>query len=199
MDDIRKELAQLRAEVRALRDREAIADVLRRYARGLDRHDVELEATAFWPDAQVNYGFYSGQRDDFIEWGNATHALSLAGHEHHLTTQTIDIDGDEAHVESYVLFFLRAKDDGSTFVGGARYLDRMERRGGEWRIAVREFLPEIAIKANSVFVGEFEDGMRPRSGDRSWDRTDLSYRRPLSRRDAPPAGQDNTEMSIFKD
>ena len=197
MDEIRQELARLGAELQRLRDREAIGDVMRRYVRGLDRHDVELESSAFWPDAQVNYGFYSGERDDFVAWGNETHSANLDGHEHHLTTQTIEIDGDQAHVESYVIFLLRGKGDGSTFVGGARYIDRMERRGGEWRIAVREFLPEIAIKANSVFCGEYEEAMKPRGGERRWDREDLSYRRPLLRRDAPSGGQDQTRIALF--
>jgi hypothetical protein len=50
-----------------LRDRLDIYDCLVRYARGLDRHDAELIASAFWPDAQANYGaLFSGPRDDFV-------------------------------------------------------------------------------------------------------------------------------------
>ena len=188
------ELAELRAEVRTLRDQAEIRDVLRRYARGLDRHDVELEASAFWPDAQVNYGFYSGLRDDFVAWGNDTHEANYVRHEHHITNQSVEIEGDVAHVESYVIYLLRGKDETSTHIGGARYIDRMERRGGDWRIAVREFLPDIMIQANSIYAGEFARLMSPPSGEGTWDRSDLSYVRPLPRREGPPTGQGITEM-----
>ncbi len=192
-DDAR--LAALEAEVRRLSDqlrglseRDAIADVLRRYIRGLDRHDAELESSAFWPDAQVNYGYYSGLRDDFVQWGNDGHEQRYAGHEHHITNQIIDIDGDVAHVESYVIYLLRFKDETATHIGGARYIDRMERRDGQWRISVREFLPDIMMEAKSIFAGEFAEAMLPRSGPGRWDRSDLSYRRPLKPRSSADTG-----------
>ena len=191
---LRQQVANLAAQVRALNDQAAIRDVLRRYARGLDRHDVELETSAFWPEGQVNYGFYSGQRDDFVEWGNDTHQANYVRHEHHITTQTIDIDRDVAHVESYVIFFLRSRDEASTHIGGARYIDRMERRGGEWRISVREFLPDIMIAANSIYAGDFARLMSPPSGEGTWDRNDLSYLRPLEPRPGPSTGQGVTKM-----
>lgn len=183
-DDIRAELAALRAEVQRLSELQAIRDVLRRYVRGLDRHDVELEKSAFWPDAQVSYGYFSGPRDAFVEWGNEGHEKMTARHEHHITNQTVDIDGDIAHVESYVIFFLREKSEEHTLIGGARYIDKMERRDSEWRISVREFLPDIMIRANSIFAGAFANAQCPPSGEGTWDENDLSYRRPLERRPA---------------
>lgn len=186
---LQAQVAALTAKVQTLDDETAIREVLRRYARGLDRHDVALESSAFWPDAQVNYGFFSGSRDAFIEWGNATHAANYARHEHHITNQTVDIHGDEAEVESYVIFFLRGKDEQSTYIGGARYIDSMQRRRGQWRIAVREFLPDIMIQANSVFAGKFAELMCPPTGCGTWDRSDLSYVPALTRRPGPPTGQ----------
>ena len=41
--------------------------------------------------------------------------------------------GDTAHAESYVLMVLRHKDGAMVTVAGGRYIDRLERRGGEWR------------------------------------------------------------------
>src|SRR5690606_10545106 len=125
----------------------AIRALATRYARGADRHDEDLLAAVFWPDAQVNYGRYSGLRDPFIEWANANHARSFAIHEHHVTNQTLEITGDTAHLESYVIYFLRSLDDAFTLIGGGRYIDRVERREGAWRIAVREYLPDIKIRA----------------------------------------------------
>ena len=191
---LKQQIAALSTQVQALSDDSSIRNVLRRYARGLDRHDVALESSAFWPDAQVNYGFYSGQRDQFVKWGNEGHSQNYVRHEHHITTQTIDIDGDTAHVESYVIYFLRVKNEKTTHIGGARYIDKMERRDFEWRIILREFLPDIMIEANSVFAGEFARLMSPPSGEGTWDRNDLSYARPLMKRQGPPSGQHVTKV-----
>jgi ketosteroid isomerase-like protein len=157
-------------------DRLQISDCLVRYLRGLDRHDAELIASAFWPDAQVNYGvLFSGPRDDFVDWANELESQN-AYHQHHVTTQTVDLDGDVAHVESYVLYIVRTHDD-SERLGAGRYIDVFERRAGEWRIALREFLAEIGnTGVPSALVA------RPWTDRGTWDRTDLSYRRPLTRR-----------------
>jgi len=184
MTDLVQEIAELKRQVHILTEREKIREVLQRYARGLDRHDLELEQSAFWPNAEISYGTLSERRDAFIRWGNETHALYTARHEHHLTTQTIDLDldGEVAHVESYVIYLLREKDEKNTMVGGARYIDKLERRHGEWRIALREFLPDILFRANSIFAGEFALTRCPPSGEGRWDRSDLSYQRPLAPR-----------------
>jgi hypothetical protein len=56
-------------------------------------------------------------------------------------------------------------DDGNAAVGFGRYLDRFERRGGEWRIAFRQVLVDIARPG--LDPGEFAAGRR--------DRRDPSY------------------------
>lgn len=177
MTDIEKRLAHLL-------DLEDIRAVLRRYTRGLDRHDIAMIESAFWPDAQVNYlDTFSGDRDAFVAWGNAHHEAGYVVHQHHITNVNADIDGDEAHVESYVLYFLRTKEDRQN-VGSGRYIDRFERRDGEWRIALREFLPEMYLSAS---VGPRRPLPDP-PGLSRWDRDDISYRRPLPRRG--PVGTD---------
>lgn len=177
--ELRRQVDQLAAQLFALSEREAIRDVLRRYVRGLDRHDVELESSAFWPDAQVNYGRYSGQRDAFVIWGNEGHCAHFLRHEHHITNQTIDIEGDVAHVESYVIYLLHERDTEFTEIGGARYIDRMERRDGQWRILLREFLPDIRVRGVSAFDAAFVRQACPPGGAGTWDKSDLSYLRPL--------------------
>jgi len=42
-------------------------------------------------------------------------------------------------VESYLIAFWRSPaDDKASLIAGGRYIDRLDRRGDEWRIAVRE-------------------------------------------------------------
>jgi hypothetical protein len=171
-------MSDLNARMQKLLELEDIRGCLRRYTRGLDRHDSEMIASAFWGDCQVNYlDVFSGGRDEFVAWGNAHHEASYVTHQHHITNVNADVDGDVAHVESYVLYFLRGKDDRQN-VGSGRYIDRMERRDGEWRIMLREFLPEMHF---SVPVGARRVLNDP-PGQGRWSRDDISYRRPLPRR-----------------
>jgi hypothetical protein len=159
-----------------LLDRLDIYDCLVRYARGLDRHDAELIASAFWPDAQVNYGsLFSGPRDDFVTWANELEAQNEY-HAHHVSTQSVDLDRDVAHVETYVLYIVRTYDKVER-LGSGRYLDVLERRDGEWRISLREFLAEMGSAGSPSLIKDNPWNARGR-----WDREDLSYVRPLPRR-----------------
>lgn len=160
------------AAVRLLGDRRAIQDAIYRYCRGVDRHDDELTESVFFADGIDNHGTVVVYRHDFAAWGNRLHENVSTAHAHNLTTQLIDVKGDEAAAESYVLFVLKRKDGTTAHVGGARYLDRLERRGGLWRIALRRVVLEWRC-----------DVTQERAADRlstyptgTWDRQDPSYR-----------------------
>jgi hypothetical protein len=121
-------------------DREAIRDVMMRYARAIDRIDAELLRSVYWPEATDNHGNYNGPVDGFIDWvipglGRMDQTMHMLGNIH------IEIFGSQAAVESYFQAYHRmVRDDGSRFdaVIAGRYVDRMEKRAGEWRIARRE-------------------------------------------------------------
>ena len=49
-----------------LLDKQAITEVIARYSRTLDWLDDEGQATCYWPDAQIDYGFFSGTAADFL-------------------------------------------------------------------------------------------------------------------------------------
>lgn len=53
-----------------------------------------------------------------------------------------EIDGDKANAETYIQAIMRFKREGKLYdlVGCGRYLDKLERRQGEWRIAARVVL-----------------------------------------------------------
>ncbi|MCW2351675.1 MULTISPECIES: nuclear transport factor 2 family protein [Sphingobium] len=170
----------LQTRLERLLDMEDIREVLRRYTRGLDRHDDAVIASAFWPDAEINYlDDFSGPTDAFVDWGNQRHEERYVCHQHHITNVNIDLDGDRAHVSSYVIYMLRQKQDLQN-IGSGRYIDQFERRNGEWRIALREFLPEMGV---TVPTGPRRELASP-PGNGRWDRDDISYRRPLMRRDS---------------
>jgi hypothetical protein len=180
-------LADLDPQVRHLKDRRDIFDVSKRYTRGADRHDKELVASAFWPEATISFGTPMS-RDAYVEWEEGV-LSGYAAHQHHVTGQTLEIDGDTAHVESYLVYFLvprdrsadlagavtlgRAATSEKTRLGSGRYIERWERRNGEWRILVREYVEDLALLGDTVDLCTAGRCLG------AWDRTDLSYLRPL--------------------
>jgi hypothetical protein len=162
-------------ELRRLLDREAIRDAISRFARGLDRHDDELAASAYHEGALDHHGEFLGTPAELIPWANGLHAADWVTHHHHLTTQTIEIDGDVAHAETYCIGAFRRRDGDVVDIAGGRYIDRLERREGEWRIVAREALIEWAGAADAA-ASRFSFGL---SDAGRWDRGDPSYARPL--------------------
>ena len=178
-----EELADL--DVGALRrliDRQAIIDCVHRYARGVDRGDAELLGSAYHEDATEDHaGGYIGPVDGLLPFLEAAHA-PFPGYQRYVSNFTIEIDGDEAHSECYYLCVLRS-DGGTMMLSGGRYVDRLERRDGEWRIAARV----VVIEWGGAFDGGLPGGasVQPRR-----DRDDVSYQRPLTvdrEPTAPPA------------
>ena len=84
----------------------------------------------------------------------------------------VQIDGDLAHAQSHCLYGLRRKDGQTVALGAARYIDRLERRAGEWRIAHRRTLIE--------WRGELKSHMPEGYAQGAWDHSDPSYERPLA-------------------
>jgi hypothetical protein len=162
--------------VTTLEDDRQIRNVLYRYCRGVDRMDFELVRSCYWPGARDDHGAFKGTVDEFIDWI----ARLLPRNDvttHQLTNILIEgeVDG-RAFVETYGMA------DHQT-VGGPdahnsticfRYLDRFERREGEWRIADRFCTTEwVRVHAQStIFTPDerFERGRR--------DGSDRVYRRP---------------------
>jgi hypothetical protein len=174
------ELEQLQRDVQYLKDRFAVQDCVMRLARGVDRHDAELMASAFHPDAQVKHGnraeYVRGA--DYGTWSNAAHEGGrFALHSHHITNINVELDGDTAWAESYVItFFLAAGEENTALVAG-RYVDELERRAGEWRISKRRAFLDIAGDAPATYLGNPRG--KPIDPQEWWTRDEVSYQRPI--------------------
>lgn len=117
-----------------------ITDCLARYARGVDRGDADLLHSCYFDDSIEEHGSsFTGNARDYVS--GAMKRLAKAGvMAHYLCNAHIELDGDTAWVESYLLTFARfgtADAPVDTLTGG-RVVDRFERRAGEWRIAHRK-------------------------------------------------------------
>jgi hypothetical protein len=176
LDDVARDVAYLK-------DRQDILDVINRHARGCDRHDAELIDSTYWPDGTDEHGVSVNAGSDYGTWANEVHAASSSAHLHHVTTINCEVSGDIAHAESYVMVVLLAPNEKSVQVMTGRYLDRLERRNGMWRIAVRRSTVEASFAADaSILQNQFFLQQQYLRGTRQ--RDDLSYVRPLTM-DAP--------------
>lgn len=180
------DLRVLRRDVQYLLDRTGILDCIARHARGCDRHDADLISAAYHHDGMDEHGVAVNPGPDYAQWANRTHAETSIVHTHNITTHSCEIDGDTAHAESYVIVILIGRDGGSAQFITGRYLDRLERRDGQWRIAVRRSTVEGMFLADArVLQSKFFKEQGYLVGTR--DRHDLSYARPLTMESAAPA------------
>jgi hypothetical protein len=178
------ELAELREAVSELQTRQAIQDVYARYGRAIDRLDEELYRSAFWPEAEIKYGTLEPLTPN-EHWGELQgHEQVLVAWGHLLTNQAIEIENAMAHVETYVttLSVPRDRRDDALFLAG-RYVDRVDRRDAEWRIAVRQYVPHFAMRADTSnyddMIEMFFPGPPPPPLANPWSNADISYIRPL--------------------
>jgi ketosteroid isomerase-like protein len=141
----------IEARLKLIEDRQAIHDAIVRYCRGVDRSDPDMVAAAFHDDAMDNHfgvvlpfreaiGTLKAARTDGGSPKSKTTSM------HNLGNILIEVDGDIARCESYVTVVVRIPREGGTAVDwthAGRYVDRFERRDGEWRIAYRTVVYDL--------------------------------------------------------
>ena len=162
-------------ELQALLDKQAIYEVVCKFARGADRLDKALMLACFHPGALYHYAGYEGTFEGAMASG--TFLESLDGTMHAIANHLVELDGDRALSEAYVNSYhwgTPRDDPKKNFRSGTRYVDRFERRAGEWRIAERWMLRAFA--RSEALAGDLET---PNAENR-WppsprDRTDVIY------------------------
>jgi len=171
------------ARLQKLLDRQDILDCLNRFSRGMDRFDRELFLSAFHADAVIAAGPFVGDPVALYDWARKLHDHGQSATHHNLLNHTCDLDGDVAHTETYYLFVGRNRDD-SNWIAGGRYIDRLERRAGSWKIALRTnaiewsgMVPTLPIPFTDV--PDIHVNGTPARGSQ-----DPSYQRPLTNKRA---------------
>jgi hypothetical protein len=127
------------AETQALLDKQAIHEVLMRYCRGVDRLDEALIRSCYHQGAWDEHGPFQGDAWEFASYCVRELGAAFTITQHHIANELVELDGDRASCESYFTAYHRNEKDGQVklLVVGGRYLDRFERRSGEWKIARR--------------------------------------------------------------
>ena len=128
--------------------KDEIRDLMARYCRGVDRADWDAVRATYHTDAYDDHGDYKGGIDGFIEFaksrtGGATQVMHFLGEcliefakpdvavaeTYFFTAHTL---GPEAQRQ----YGASAKGDPVQLSHYGRYVDRVERRAGVWRIAI---------------------------------------------------------------
>jgi hypothetical protein len=145
-----------------------------RYCRGVDRTDTELLASTYHPGAVDDHGVFRGDAQVFAEQLGPLLEQAFDATHHFLGQSLIELAGDVAHAETYVIAVHRRGSGEKAVLEtfGARYLDRLTRRAGEWRIQERVVVNEWA-RVDDVkeppLAAQLAQGLRSRD--------DLAYRR----------------------
>lgn len=149
------------SDVDELLSRQKVYDVLTRYCRALDRCDIDLMRSVYWEDGFDDHGVFSGNAAEFAEFIISEIQNWFEVTMHAIMNVHMEIDGGVACTESYLFAYHKVRGDkakveeifGSRYLQqfdwsrveglphhfyyGGRYVDRLERRGDEWRIAKR--------------------------------------------------------------
>lgn len=144
--------------------REEIRNILVRYCIGVDQRNAEMIKSVYWPDAHDDHGVFCGPAYEFADL-NVEMARKHTLLTHHLVGNfCIEIEGENAQVDSYVIAYHRIRGDGESvrsvlgesyfseygkqnrnghdYLAGGRYRDHFQRRQGEWRILKRVALAD---------------------------------------------------------
>ncbi|MEJ1962276.1 MAG: nuclear transport factor 2 family protein [Gammaproteobacteria bacterium] len=185
--NLHTQLAALESDAKQVADDAGILQNELKYTRGLDRHEADLARDAFWPDAVITYGNVI-PANDIGTWANSVHS-KRAAHQHHVTGLTLDVAGNTAHEEGYILFTADVQRDtrfdtngvpspgrvlkgSKATLGTGRYVNRYELRDGQWKMVVHEYVHDLSVSFEPVDLCATTCMSR-------WDTSDLSYQRPL--------------------
>ena len=140
------------AKLQELLDKKACEEIVHRYGRTQDWLDTPGQDSCFWPDAEIDFGFFKGNGADWVETV-MVHEAEAERRWHLCTSVLIEVDGDKATGECYgIAVGSQRSEDGSLTdsMYGGRYLDEFERRDGEWRISKRTYILDWSKKFSNA-------------------------------------------------
>ena len=140
---------------------QSILDLGYQYARGVDRGDAAMIAAAFHEDAVIVSGVFNGLAHEFAQTISGIIDGASSRVMHTVTNHWVEINGDSAVGESYVLAYQGLLgDEPKDALTGGRYIDQYERRAGSWKIAHRTFVLDWVTSSpskNLLDTGMFQE------------------------------------------
>lgn len=127
------------SKLQAMLDKHEITELIYAYCNAADRHDHVKMRSLYHEDAKDDHGiFFKGLAMDFIDQLPEIQKPMEILH-HNVTTINIELDGDYAEGEVYIIAFHRFKTEegpADLLIGG-RYFDHYEKRNGVWKFSLR--------------------------------------------------------------
>ncbi len=145
-------------ELQSLHDRMAIQDVLVTYCRGIDRCDINLLKSVYWPDATDDHGSFNGNAHEFCD--HVIPALKTMHRTmHSITNMYVELEGHRAKAETYCVAYHSLDGEGGLqdMIVAGRYLDVLEKRMLKWKIAKRVYVMDW--NQNQPSTAEWEAGL----------------------------------------
>jgi SnoaL-like domain len=127
-----------------LLDEREIKNCVLRYCHGTDRLDWQTVAECYLPQATDDHGAFQGGPSEFAAW-LAEKAKYRGAKQHFVANQLVEIAGDDAVCESYYCCYIEfigdpefvSSGEAEAVIMGGRYVDRLSRSDGTWKIASR--------------------------------------------------------------
>ena len=155
------------ARLQRMLDHYEITQVLAEYCRGCDRVDPRHMAGVYIEDSWDDHGATQAPGPAFARIMTGRIARETDTLAHLLGQSVIHVDGDEAGAETYVIAVTRAtRADGRRLCNqlGGRYVDRLVRQDGQWKIkhrtAVRDWSISLNVEEDSYLLARLTEGQR---------------------------------------
>lgn len=148
--------------------KDAIRDLVLRYARGVDRKDVTLLRTLYAADSWDAHGHhYDGPAEGYFAFLERQLPHMHIG-AHHVCNHLISVEGERAEGEVYAIAWHLIPDDAGGLkhdIQSVRYIDSYIFEDGDWKFARRDVSFDMKIAFPADNAGPMPDAV-----------DDLSYR-----------------------
>lgn len=119
-----------------LLDKQALTELVYRYARAVDRKDLDRLGRLYHRDAHHDHGgLFAGTPQEFVDWLKAS--MGDVETQHLIANALFVVEGDRARGEIYTVNFHHMPGQASNYIAGGRYLDDYVRHEGRWLFARR--------------------------------------------------------------
>jgi hypothetical protein len=153
MDGLGKELA----------DKFACAELVQAWGVYRDQGKWKELRGTFTPEGHISVSWFRGPFEQFVERCRANFATGHGWSRHHLFPASIKLKGERATAETSVIIRVRQKFEGIDvdLTSCSRFLDRLERRHGNWLLAERAAIYERdrldPVEPSAEFDALFKD------------------------------------------
>jgi hypothetical protein len=147
------------ARLQNLADKLELTELVARLARAVDRMDRDGIVACYSAKSFDDHGRFRGSGEEFADFICNTPGFTTASpFMYHLLGQSLfDVDGDEAHGETYFAYWMQTEPD-KLYQAIGRYLDYFQRGADGWRLTYRRVVMEwdgTVSSTNAVPGGHF--------------------------------------------